>query len=82
MITHEDVITHIDSAFPRQKRAIGLNQAQTAAVIGVTSTTLERWRKLGVGPEYIETQTIKKSRIIYTKPAIADYLVSRQVRTA
>lgn len=82
MITREEVLSHIDNAFPKLKKSIGLNQTQAAQIIGVSSPTLERWREQGVGPEYSKNQNGKKSRLIYPKIAIAEYIVSTLVKTA
>jgi len=82
MITKEEILMHIDEAFPKLKRSIGLNQSQAAEIIGVSAPTLERWREAGIGPEYSKSSRLKKSRLIYPKLAIAEYIISTLVRTA
>ncbi|MDY0322059.1 MAG: DNA-binding protein [Arcobacteraceae bacterium] len=82
-MTQQQILEHIDNAFPTLKKSIGLNQSQTAQIIGVSAPTLERWREAGVGPEYIKSvDTLKKSRLIYPKAAIAEYILSTLVKTA
>lgn len=56
------------------RKVVTLNQSQTARILGVSPGTLEKWRKEGIGIEYIKTSDSKKSRILYTKVAIAEYL--------
>ncbi|MCK5110407.1 MAG: DNA-binding protein [Arcobacteraceae bacterium] len=60
---------------------MALNQSQTASIIGVSISTLENWRKEGIGPEYIKAGTGKRGRILYPKIKIGDYL-ENTVKTA
>ncbi|MDD2640594.1 MAG: helix-turn-helix domain-containing protein [Arcobacteraceae bacterium] len=82
MLTKEEILIHINEAFPKLKKSIGLNQSQAAEIIGVSAPTLERWREQGVGPEYSKNKNGKKSRLIYPKIAIAEYIINTLVKTA
>lgn len=56
---------------------LNLNSKQTAQVIGVSPSTIENWRKAGVGIDYIMTAR----RVMYPIRAIAKYQVLRQIKT-
>ena len=74
------IIEEINKTNPKFKQLIALNQKQTADIIGVSSSTLEVWRKEAIGPEYKKVNT-GKGRILYPKVAIAAWL-SQTVKTA
>lgn len=59
-------------------KGLNLNSKQTAQVIGVSPSTIEKWRKDGVGIDYIMTA----GRVMYPIRAIAKYQVLRQIKTA
>jgi hypothetical protein len=82
MVTKEDILNHIDNAFPKLKKSIALNQTQAAQIIGVSCPTLERWRLQGVGPEYAKNSNGKKARLLYPKIAIAEFIINTLVKTA
>lgn len=63
------------------KNNITLNEASTAKIIGVSSSTLSNWRKEGLGPNFKKIDNGKKGKVIYTKQAIAEWL-SQTVMTA
>ncbi|MDN5045403.1 DNA-binding protein [Aliarcobacter butzleri] len=60
------------------KDKINLNVKETARVLGVSSSSLDNYRKMGIGVDYIEVG----SRILYPKRAIGEYLVRSLIRTA
>jgi transposase-like protein len=69
------IIEEINKINPKYKTLIALNQKQTADAIGVSSSTLESWRReQGVGPQYKKVNSGKRGRILYTKQAIAEWL--------
>jgi DNA-binding XRE family transcriptional regulator len=51
-----------------------LNEANTAKIIGVSSSTLANWRKENLGPSFIKMNTGKKGKILYPKQSIAEWL--------
>lgn len=70
----EIFINDINKYNPKFKNRIALNQSETAEILGVSPGTLENWRREGIGIEYIKTSNSKKSRVLYPKIAIAEYL--------
>lgn len=75
------IIEEINKIDPKFKRLLALNQKQTADSIGVSSSTLESWRKEGIGPAYKKVNNGKRGRVLYPKQAIAEFL-SSTVKTA
>ena len=57
---------------------LNLNSKQTAQILGVSPSTIEAWRKQGIGIDYIEVG----GRILYPKLKIAEFQVMRKVKTA
>jgi hypothetical protein len=78
-ITH--IIEEINKINPKFKSLLALNQKQTADAIGVSSSTLESWRREGIGPAYKKPPNGKHSRVLYPKQAIAEWLADT-VQTA
>ena len=76
------IIEEINKINPKFKQLIALNQRQAADSIGVSSSTMESWRKIGIGPNYIKMNAGMKGRVLYPKIAIAEWLVSHSVKTA
>lgn len=66
---------------PEFKGLLCLNQKQTAEIIGVSSSTLENWRKESVGPEYKKIDNGKKGRVLYVKTSILEWL-NNTIKTA
>lgn len=56
---------------------LNLNSKQTAKVIGVSPSTIEAWRKQGIGPEYIQTG----GRVMYAIKNVAKWMVIKQIKT-
>ncbi len=76
------IIEQINQVDPKFKKLIALNQKQTADVIGISSSTLEDWRRRSIGPNYIKIESGKRGRVLYPKTAIAEWLYSHAVKTA
>ena len=74
-------IEEINKISLKHKKLIAFNQSQTAEIIGVSSSTLENWRKEGIGIEYIKASNGKRGRILYPKIKIAEYL-SKTIKVA
>ena len=60
------------------EKILNLNSRQTAGILGVSASTIEAWRKQGIGIEYIEVG----GRILYPKLAIAQFQANRKTKTA
>ena len=76
------IIEEINKIDEKFKKLIALNQRQAANAIGVSSSTLESWRKEAIGPSYIKMNNGKRGRVLYPKTALAEWLVSHSVKTA
>lgn len=66
-------------------KGLNLNSKQTAQVIGVSPSTIEEWRKNGLGVEYIGVRCFgkkKMSRCLYPIKNIAKWMVLNQIKTA
>ncbi len=59
-------------------KILNLNSKQTANILGVSASSVEAWRKQGIGIDYIEVG----GRILYPKLKIAEFQVNRKVKTA
>ncbi|MCT7564259.1 helix-turn-helix domain-containing protein [Aliarcobacter butzleri] len=59
-------------------KGLNLNSKQTAQVVGVAQSTIEKWRTEGIGIEYISVG----KRVMYPIRAIAKWQVLSQIRTA
>jgi phage terminase Nu1 subunit (DNA packaging protein) len=63
------------------KKKIALNTLQTSELLGVSSGTLENWRRQGIGPGYLKMSGGKKAKVMYPKTAIAEWLTNT-IKTA
>lgn len=59
-------------------KVLNLNSKQTAGLLGVSASTIENWRKQGLGIDYVEVG----GRILYPKLKIAEFQANRKVITA
>lgn len=66
---------------PEIKGLLCLNQKQTAEIMGVSSSTLENWRKEGLGPSYKKIDNGKRGRVLYPKTALVEWL-NKTTKTA
>lgn len=67
-------VEEINLINPNYKKLVCLNQKQTAEILGISSGSLENWRREGVGPNYKKIENGKRGRILYPKSAIVDWL--------
>ena len=74
-------IEEIDTVDPKYKKLICLNQKQTAELLGVSSSSLENWRKEAKGPSYRKVDSGKRGRILYPKCEIVEWL-NNTIKTA
>ena len=51
------------------EKILNLNSKQTAGILGVSASSIETWRKQGIGIDYIEVG----GRILYPKLKIAEF---------
>ncbi len=58
--------------------ALELSRGETATVLGISTSTLDRLLKKGKGPKWSKKGTAHNARIVYAIDHIADYMV-RQV---
>lgn len=66
---------------PLYKKLVCLNQKQTATILGISSGSLENWRKEGIGPSYKKIENGKRGRVLYPKSAIVEWL-NNTIKTA
>ena len=60
------------------KNKTWLNTRELEKYLNITKAQLEAWRREGFGPSYL---ILGKRRILYPKSAIAEFVVSNQVKT-
>ncbi|MDY0181420.1 hypothetical protein [Aliarcobacter skirrowii] len=60
------------------KNKAWLETKELSKFLNITRTQLEAWRRESFGPSYL---VLGKRRILYPKGAIADFIVSNQVKT-
>jgi len=58
--------------------ALELSRSETATVLGISTSTLDRLLKKGRGPQWAKKGMAPNARIVYAIDHIADYMV-RQV---
>ena len=59
-------------------KILNLNSKQTASILGVSASSIEAWRKQGIGIDYIEVG----GRILYPKLKIAEFQAKRKIKSA
>lgn len=67
------------------KRKGALNTSELAAILGVSSSTIDGWRKSGRGVEYIKPAGQgdgEKGRVLYPTLYVAKWLVKQTIKTA
>jgi hypothetical protein len=76
-------LAEFNSMLPIEQRScICLNQVETAHILGVSSSTLANWRlEDSVGPEYKKVGNGKRSRVLYPKTSIIEW-ISKTIKTA
>ena len=60
------------------EKKLNLNSKQTAQILGVSPSSVEAWRKQGIGVDYITVG----GRILYPKLKIAEFQAMRKIKTA
>lgn len=79
MSIQDDITTYLNQINQMGfEKILNLNSKQTAQIIGVSASTIEAWRKQGIGIEYIEVG----GRILYPKLKIAEFQANRKTKTA
>ncbi len=75
MSIQDDITTYLNQINQMGfEKILNLNSKQTAQIIGVSASTIEAWRKQGIGIEYIEVG----GRILYPKLKIAEFQANRK----
>jgi len=65
--------------------AVILSRKQAAEALNISTATLDRMKEKGVGPAYTKMDTASRSnngKVFYPITAIADYLISSQIKCA
>ncbi len=66
------------------KRKGALNTAELAAILGVSSSTIDGWRKSGCGVEYIKPASKgngDKARVLYPLINVCRWMVKHTIKT-
>jgi predicted site-specific integrase-resolvase len=72
----EKIIKEInDNGYEKQ---MNLKTSEVSRLLGVSNSTLEKWRKEGIGINYNQVG----GRVFYTKQSIAEWILRSQIRTA
>ncbi len=79
MSIQDDITTYLNQINQMGfEKILNLNSKQTAQIIGVSASTIEAWRKQGIGIDFIEVG----GRILYPKLKIAEFQANRKTKTA
>lgn len=60
------------------KKQINLKTSDVSRILGVSNSTIEKWRKEGIGIDYNQVG----GRIFYSKYSMAEWLLRTRVKTA
>ena len=66
-------------------KGLNLNTKQLSIVIGASPSSIEQWRKNGLGVEYIAVPCLgkkKMARCLYPIKNVAKWMVLNQIKTA
>lgn len=78
MSIQDDITTYLNQINQMGfEKILNLNSKQTAQIIGVSASTIEAWRKQGIGIDFIEVG----GRILYPKLKIAEFQANRKTKT-
>lgn len=58
-----------------------LSREQTAKELSMSCSTLDRKKKSGCGPSYSKDKSAKNSSVRYPIYAVAEYIVSKNIKT-
>ena len=76
-------LEELNSLIPdKQKNRACLNQKETADLLGVSSSTLQNWREACISLSYIKVGNGKKSRVMYSKKNILEFINSNSIVVA
>ncbi|RXK14573.1 hypothetical protein CP965_03760 [Halarcobacter mediterraneus] len=72
--TKYESILHSINSNEQYKYMVTFNQRTTAKIIGVSDSTLENWRREGIGPNFKKIDSGRRGRVLYLKTDIALWL--------
>jgi len=64
----------------KQKKAACLNESTVAELLGCSPSTLANYRSKALAIDYIKVDNGKKSRILYPKDAILDFINNSRIK--
>ena len=79
MIDEKDKIVEI---LFKKYNSIILSRKEVATTLGISTATLDRMRKNGIGPTYKKVDSVKNSAVQYSIYSIAEYIVSKNTLTS
>lgn len=59
-------------------KALVLNESQVAKIIGVSASSVSKWRREGLGPRFKKLDNGLKAKVMYTKQSVAEWLCDMQ----
>lgn len=62
------------------KKLVCLSQHQTAGIMGVSDSTLSNWRSEGINLGFIKVNNGSRSRVLYPKTKILEFLNSSCIK--
>jgi len=74
-------IDYINDAFPKSAKSFNLKIKEAAIIIGVHENTLRSWSGKAIGPEYIKVNNGRKSRVLYPKECLINWIEENTVKT-
>lgn len=81
-MSHNDIIKMINSTDEKIAKVITLNERQTSKILGVSPSTLAKWRHDGIGPAFIKNSPEgSKGRVLYSKFEIANWITNSSIKT-
>jgi len=85
MTKEENMLMQIrlfNEAYPKLAKKTVLNQESASKFLGCSPSTMRGYRKQGVGPSYSIADEEENTRPMYTKIALAEWLIDSQIKTA
>lgn len=65
---------------PDKQRAACLNESTVAELLGCSPSTLANYRAKALAIDYIKVDNGKKSRILYPKDAVLDFINNSRIK--
>lgn len=59
-----------------------LSPRDVSEITGVSISTLDNWRRAGVGIEFKKMDTGTRGRVMYPKRAVAEWIISGNIKVA